>query len=724
MNFKDKIIEMISNKKQKLMAFDEIAKNLGLVSGFDRQALAGALNDLVREEKLVFTKRNKYMLPENAGAVKCVMLMNENGFGFARPIGEGDDIFVAERDLFGATQGDTVLVKIVSKNRNNYRFKGKKASHGRTQGQVIEVLDRGYKTIVGYYTVTVGGGLVIPDDKRFSDTVFIPANKTLGAKSNTKVVVKITEYPSRTKMAQGEVMEILGDPNSFKVSTLSVIRSFGLVEEFPKEVLLEADKVNVPVSSEMVKGRKDFREELTITIDGEDARDFDDAISLKMNKDNYVLSVHIADVSNYVKEGSYLDKEAFRRGTSVYFPDYVLPMLPKVLSNGICSLNPNEDRLTMSVVMEIDKTGNVKNYNICEGVIRSAYRMTYTSVTKIFDGDKELREKYAKVVPMLEKMAELAKILLKRRDDAGQLDFDLPEAQINIDEEGKITEIIKKPRNLSDRLIEQFMVITNEVVARHFSKLGVPFVYRVHEDPTPERVKAFKQFISSFALKLETGNEGYEPKVFQKLLLQIKGTEYSIPISKVMLRSMQKARYAPENLGHFGLALKDYCHFTSPIRRYPDLFIHRVIKYSLHNELGAEKLRVLESLAEEASEQSSITERNADEAERAVDDLKKCEYMSSRIGQTFEGNISSVTDSGIFVELENTIEGFIYKEYLPDDRYIFDEKRYMLLGKRNRYALGDKISVKVSEVDITQRHINFVPYTPIKGQENAPKTQK
>ena len=710
MGFKDKIIEVISSRKQKLMTFDEIAKYLGLISGFDKQALAAALNDLIREDKLVFTKRNKYTLPDNAGATKCKIMAHPNGYAFARPInGEGDDVFIPERSLNGATQGDIVLIKIMGKKNKGFRTKGQKSAHGKREGEVINILDRGYKTIVGYYEATAGGGIVVPDDTRFADSIFVPANKTKGAQSKTKVVLKITEYPSRTRMCQGEITEILGDPNSYKVSTLSVIRSFGLIEEFPEAVLNEANKVNVPIDDEQIKGRKDFRNDLTITIDGEDARDFDDAISLKMDKEEYVLSVHIADVANYVKEGSQLDKEAFRRGTSVYFPDYVLPMLPKVLSNGICSLNPNEDRLAMSVVMKFDKFGNIKDYGMYEGVIRSNYRMTYTEVTKIFDGDQETKNKYIDVVPMLEKMAELAKILLKRRDDAGQLDFDLPEAQINVDSYGKITEIIKKPRNLSDRLIEQFMVITNEVIARHCSKINLPFVYRVHEDPTPERVSSFKAFIASFGLKLLAGNEGYKPMVFQKLLNQIKDTEFSKPISKIMLRSMQKARYAPENLGHFGLALKDYCHFTSPIRRYPDLVIHRIIKYMLRGELTANKLKVLEEFVVEASEQASITERNADEAERAVDDLKKAEYMLDKIGEVYEGNISGVTDGGVFVELDNTIEGYIYKENLPEDRYIFDETRYMLVGKRNRYMLGDRIAVRVANVDVNTRHIDFEP---------------
>lgn len=709
MNFRESVLNVFETSKQKFLEFDEISKRLGLSRGFDRQALAGMLNELVRNDELVFTKRNKYTLPENSGAIKATILANPNGYAFARPVNGGADIFISERNMNGSAHGDTVIVKTEQKKRGqNFRGKGARNARGKDEGTVIRILERGFKTIVGTLSPTSGGAIVVPDDQRFADSIFVPANKMSGVSGVNKVVLKINEYPSRTRMSQGEVVEVLGDPRSFKVTTLSMIRSFGLIEDFPQAVLDEAEKLNTPVTEEMMKGRRDFRNELTITIDGEDARDFDDAISLSMKGENYVLKVHIADVSHYVTENSEIDKEAFRRGTSVYFPDYVLPMLPKSLSNGICSLNPQEDRLTMSVIMQFDKNGNILDYDICEGVIRSDFRMTYTKVTKIFNGDSELRKQYAVLLPMLEKMAELAKLLLKRRDSAGQLDFDLPEAQINVDEEGRITEIFKKPRDLSDRLIEQFMVVTNEVVARHSKHMEIPFVYRVHEEPTFERVKAFRSFVSSFGLKLETGNQGSEPKDFQKLLLEIKGTPQSEPISKIMLRSMQKARYDSQPLGHFGLALKDYCHFTSPIRRYPDLVIHRILKYLLHGQLSPNKLKVLESFVAEASEQSSITERTADEAERAVDDLKKAEYMSERIGEIYEGKISSVLESGIFVELENTIEGFVYVENLPDDHYIFDQTRYMLVGKRNRFTLGEKVTIKVDSVDMNTRHIDFV----------------
>lgn len=708
MNFKEKILDLFKSKKQKLLTFDQISASLGLNKGFDKKALASALNELIREDKLILTKRNKYTTCNFTSGINAKIIGSKQGYAFARPIdSNGEDIFIAERVLNGATHGDTVVVRLFKEANKN--GKGNRESRrGKKQGEVVSIVERGFKTIVGLFQTTGGGAIVIPDDERFSDSLFIQASKTNGAKQNEKVVVKITEYPSRTRMAQGEVIEVLGDCNSYKVSTLSVIRSFGLIEEFPKSVLDEANKVNVPVSELQIEGRKDFRKELTITIDGEDARDFDDAISLYKKDEKYVLSVHIADVSHYVKENSELDKEAFKRGTSVYFPDYVLPMLPKVLSNGICSLNPDEDRLSMSVVIEFSKAGQITNYNIYEGVIRSNYRMTYTNVTKIFDGDKALREQYKEVVPMLEDMAELAKLLLKRRNDAGQLDFDLHETQINVDEEGAITEIVRKPRNLSDRLIEQFMVVTNEVIAKFSQDKKLPFVYRVHEYPSPDRVKAFKTFISNFGLRFGGfANEGYEPMDFQNILNDVKNEPYSAIVSNVMLRSMQKARYAPENLGHFGLALDNYCHFTSPIRRYPDLVIHRILKLYLKGMLNANNMRALENFVEEASEQSSLTERNADEAERAVDDLKKAEYMVDKIGQEFEGNISGITEGGIFVELDNTIEGYIYREYLPKDRYIFDAQRFTLIGKQNKFMLGDRLKVKVTSVDVSARHIDF-----------------
>ncbi len=701
MNFVDKVYETIANTRQKYLTIDQINKIMGIRSGFDKQAVAAAINELVKRDRIVKSARGKFSLAENTSIMRAVIYGTTKGYAFARVQGEVDDFFIPERMLGGAVHGDKVLIKpiISRKVKNNFKSNSAQSS----EAEVIKIVERGTSRVVGIYQETNGTSVVIPDDKRITDSVFIPFDKRSTATNNTKVVVDIIEYPTRTRMAQGKVVEVLGAAGNAKVSTLSIIRSFNLIEEFPASVVDEAEKVAVPITAEDRRGRRDFTKSLTITIDGEDARDFDDAINVERIGESYRLYVHIADVTHYVKENGEIDKEAFRRGTSVYFPDMVLPMLPVSLSNGMCSLNPNEDRLALSVVMDFDSKGNNLGYEIVKGVIQSNYRMTYTEVTKIFNGDKVLRKKYAKVVPMLDTAAELALILLKRRDNAGQLDFDLPEAQIVVNENYETVDIIKKPRNLSDRMIEQFMVVTNEVVAKSFSEKGVPFVYRVHEVPTQEKVKSFRQFISGFDMKMTGGSK---PGDFQKILLESSKEDYSEAVSKVMLRSMQKARYAPENTGHFGLALDNYCHFTSPIRRYPDLTIHRIIKKFLDDKLPSNTL-ALSSYVLEVSEQSSLTERMAEDAERTVDDQKKAEFMADKIGEEFNGKISGITESGIFVELDNTVEGFIYKEKLPKDNYIFDQTRFAMLGKNNQFRIGEKIYVKLVQVDIMTRHIDF-----------------
>lgn len=701
MNFVDKVFEVIKSSRQKYLTIDQINKLMGIRSGFDKQAVASAINELVRRDMIVKSARGKFTLSENTNIMRAIIFGTTKGYAFARVEGETDDFFIPERMLNGAVHGDKVLIKPIrsKKVKNNF----KTASAQNSEAEVIKIVERGTKRIVGIYQETNGISIVVPDDKRITDSVFIAFDNRGKAINNTKVVVEITDYPTRNKMAQGKVVEVLGDAGNVKVSTLSIIRSFNLIEEFPAIVVHEAEKVAVPISAEDREGRRDFTKDIAITIDGEDARDFDDAINVERKGENYRLFVHIADVTHYVKENGEIDKEAFKRGTSVYFPDMVLPMLPVSLSNGMCSLNPNEDRLTLSVVMEFDKKGNCLGYEVCKGIIKSTFRMTYTEVTKIFDGNKDLRKRYAKVVPMLDAAAELAQILLKRRNNAGQLDFDLPETLIVVNENYETVDIVKKPRNLSDRMIEQFMVVTNEIVAKSFSEKGVPFVYRIHEVPVQEKVKSFRQFIGGFDLKMTGGSK---PGDFQKVLLASKGEDFSEAISKVMLRSMQKARYAPENSGHFGLALDNYCHFTSPIRRYPDLTIHRIIKKYLDDKLPSNKL-ALSSYVLEVSEQSSVTERVAEEAERTVDDQKKAEFMSGKIGQEFDGKISGVTESGIFVELENTVEGFIYKEKLPRDNYVFDQARFALLGKHNVFRIGERVHVKLVQVDIMTRHIDF-----------------
>ncbi|MBQ8468270.1 MAG: ribonuclease R [Clostridia bacterium] len=699
-NFNDKVLLAIKNCKKKVITEQFLFAVMGMKTSFDMQAIKTSLNQLVKEDKIVRTARGKYMLAEFSSFLRAKIIGTRNGYAFARVENGDEDIFVAEKNLAGAVHGDTVLISIERPN-----FKGKHQSFNARKSAIVEkIVERGVKTLVGLFTINNGAHLVVPDDPRFADSIFIAPSDTMNAPHGSKVVVKIIDYPSRTKMALGKVVEVLGDARDAKVSTLSIIRSFNLIEEFPEKVEKEAAEVSHDITPEERKGRTDYTKDLVITIDGEDARDFDDAFSLEKRGDKYYLNVHIADVSHYVKEGGELDQEAFKRGTSVYFPDYVLPMLPKSLSNGICSLNPDVDRLTMSVEMVVDNKGNVVDYNINKGIIHSSYRMTYTLVTKILDGDEETRKKYAEICPMLDMSAELAKLLIKKRDDAGQLDFDLPEPQIIVDENYNTVDIIRHPRELSHRLIEQFMVLTNEVVAKHFDQLNLPFVFRVHENPTPERVANFAAFASSLGLKL---NKSATPKDFQKLLIAAKDQTYSSALSKIMLRSMQKARYAPENLGHFGLALRNYCHFTSPIRRYPDLSIHRIISYMLEGKLTDKKISELYDFVEESSAQSSTTERNAEQAERTVDDQKKAEFMADKIGRVYRATISGATENGVWAELDNTVEGMIATEKLPADRYMYDQKKFALCGKKHIYRIGDPVVVKVDSVDILTRRVDF-----------------
>lgn len=711
MNFIENIYSKILLMNRKKFSLNDVAKFTGLNYGFDKRTLADTLNTLVKQDKLGKLKNGDYILTSQAQVIKCTLLGTSKDYAFARPFtGEKDrDIFIAEANLNDACHGDTVMVEVgISGKDRKYKRDLPLVANGKQEGRVVKIVERGYKTIVGIMSISDRGiATVVPDDRRFTDSVFISSEDINGAENNTKVVIEVLDYPSNIKMARGRVIEILGDPNDVRVTTLSIIRSFNLFEEFPEDVVKEAEKVSVPVDEEVWDGRKDYRDRLVITIDGEDARDFDDAISLEKDGENYKLGVYIADVSHYVRQGSKIDQEAFKRATSVYFPDHVLPMLPVSLSNGICSLNPNEDRFTMAVEMVLDGKGKVLDYEIHKGIMRSSYRMTYTKVTKILNGDKKLCAEYKEIVPMLGLMSELAKILIARRDNAGQLDFDIPAPEIHLNEDGTVKDIIRKPRDISDRVIEQFMVLTNEVVARHFDKMKVPFVYRVHETPTMERVQKFKAFAGSLGLTFRTAGSEASPKDFQTLLRLTKGQDYSTAVSKVMLRSMQKARYETENLGHFGLALRDYCHFTSPIRRYPDLTIHRIMTEILEGRFDKKKFEFFEEFAVQSAERSSTMERQAEEAERTVDAQKMTEFMQTKIGETFEGIISGVIANGFFVELENTIEGFVSVLRLPQGHYDFDENHYKLSGMGKVYRIGDKIEIRVVSTDIVQRHIDF-----------------
>ena len=704
---KSELYELMFSLRETYLTESQIIKHCGKTVNYNGATISRLIGELVDSGDVIITERHKYACTSKTGIIRGKFIGNYKGFGFVEPDDKHkDDIFIPERKVNGAVHGDIVLAKISAPERGG--FKRTKRSGDNDAGEIVRILKRTLQNVVGVYRLVPGGGIVVPDDTRITDQVFIPMDMSMGARANHKVVVKLVTYPSRNQAAIGEVIEILGDINDIGVDTLSIVRSYGLTEVFPEDVLKEAEIVAVEPGEKDKENRRDYRSELTFTIDGEDARDFDDAISLAKDDKDYILKVHIADVSHYVKQGGAIDQEAFRRATSVYFPDMVLPMLPESLSNNVCSLNPNVDRLTLSVEIRFDEYGNIKDYDIVNGVINSNYRMTYTKVAKIFDGDQDVSREYAEIVPMLNDMKTLAELLIKRRHDKGELDFDLPEVQIDMDENNKIKDIRRKPRSMADRLIEQFMVVTNEVVARHMKQLEMPFVYRVHESPTPEKMHNFNDFVKGIGLNLTVPEQEPEPRDIQKVLTAIKGKPMQVVISSLLLRSMQKAKYYERPLGHFGLALKDYCHFTSPIRRYPDLTIHRIIKLVIEGKMNAKNSDFYFAFVSDSATQSSERETLADEAERAVDDLKKCEYMSKKIGEEFEGFVSGVTENGFFVQLENTIEGYVSIDTLPTDNYYADETKMAVIGKNHKYRLGQLVKIIVYRTDLITRKIDFV----------------
>ena len=706
---KYQFLEKLNTFKENYFTEQQLMKIVGEEINYDKAQLKAFIGGLIASGDLVITERRKLAKTGNSGIIKGSFVGNARGFGFVEPYAKGvEDIFIPERNINGAVHGDEVLVKLVSENRNRRKYNFRRNDNRSKTGEIIKILKRNLTQIVGVVMIVPGGAVVEPDDKRFGEQVFVSNENLNDAKVNQKVVVKLLTYPSRNQMATGKIIEILGDVNELGVDTLSIVRSYGLTEKFPEEVINEAKKVAIEPDAKAKKGRRDFTKDLVITIDGEDARDFDDAISLVVEKDKYILSVHIADVSHYVKQDSEIDKEAYRRATSVYFPDMVLPMLPEMLSNNICSLNPNVERLSLSVITTFDKKGNVLDYEVVNGVIKSKYRMTYTKVAKIFEGDKKLLKEYSEIVSMLLNMKTLAELLIARRDKAGQLDFDIPEVQIEMNEQQKITNIKRKERTMADRVIEQFMVVTNEVVARFFTKEKMPFVYRIHEVPTPEKIKFFNNFISAMGLNLYVQEIDVTPKDVQKIITTVHGKPLQNIINTMLLRSMQKAKYDPRPIGHFGLALKDYCHFTSPIRRYPDLVIHRIIKLFLNGEMKGKTRKFYDEFVYPASTQSSDREKLADDAERDVDDLKKAEYMLDKAGNVYEGYVCSITENGLFVQLPNTIEGMVPVENLPKDKYSFDEQKMILSGIKTKFKLGQKVVVKVERADLISRRVYFL----------------
>ena len=666
-----------------------------------REELKQVLNLLLAEGKISVSKKGKFGKAE-AFALVGVFSGNARGFGFVAIEGQEEDVFIPADRTGGALHGDRVQIVIDSDGRG-----------GRPEGTVVRILEHANETLVGTYEKGKGYGFVIPDNQRISKDIFIPQGCSQGAVSGHKVMVKIRDFGEKKgKKPEGVITEILGHIHDPGVDILSIVRAYNLPEDFPGAVKNQLKQVPDEVKKDSWAGRKDLRDLPTVTIDGEEAKDLDDAISIERAGDGYRLGVHIADVSHYVQEHTPLDEEAFKRGTSVYLVDRVIPMLPHKLSNGICSLNEGEDRLALSCLMEIDSQGNVTGHEIAETVIRSDRRMTYTAVNAIVtDHDPQVTAEYAEFAEMFLLMKELADILRKKRHARGSIDFDFPESRIVLDEKGKPLEIKAYERNAATRIIEDFMLLANETVAEDYFWQELPFLYRTHDKPDEDRMKRLGTFINNFGYVLRMPGGQVYPKEIQKLLDKVEGTPEELLISRLTLRSMKQAKYTTENTGHFGLAARYYTHFTSPIRRYPDLQIHRIIKESLHGGLTGKRISHYEKILPQVAVQTSALERRADEAERETDKLKKVQYMERFIGQEFEGVISGVTSWGFYVELPNTVEGLVHISELRDDYYVFLEERYELSGEMTgkTYKLGQTIRVQLTGCDRFSKTIDFIP---------------
>lgn len=696
---KEMLIALVNDPAYVPMKAKEIAALLDIPRG-KREELQEVLDELVFEGSLGISKKGKYGKPE-VFSIRGIFIGHPRGFGFVSPEDMEDDIFIPAEKTGGALHGDRVLLTV------EQTVQGKRA-----EGRILKILEHANKEIVGYYQKNKNFGFVLPDNPKLGKDIFIASGKDGGAVTGHKVVVRVTDFGDESHNPEGVVTEIIGHVNDPGTDILSLVRAYGLPEEFPPEVMEQAEQTNSRVSPSELKGRMDLRHLPTVTIDGEDAKDLDDAITLWKENDRYHLGVHIADVTHYVTEGSPLDKEALKRGTSVYLVDRVIPMLPHRLSNGICSLNAGEDRLALSCLMEIDHKGNVLGHELAETVIRVDKRMTYTAVNAIItDQDEGEMEAYREFVPMFMLMRELSELIRERRRARGAIDFEFPESKILLDREGKPLSIKPYERNAATKLIEDFMLTANETVAEDFYWQQIPFLYRTHDHPDPEKIKELIIFLNNFGYSVHTQQGEIHPKELQKLLDKAEGTTEEALISRLTLRSMKQAKYTVACTGHFGLAAKYYCHFTSPIRRYPDLQIHRIIKESIRGTLTEKRIAHYDAILTPIAVQTSALERRAEEAERETDKLKKCEYMADFLGESFDGVISGVSNWGLYVELPNTVEGMIRMTDLNDDYYLFDPAKIQLTGERTKkeYKLGQKIRVTVSGVDRMLKTIDFVP---------------
>ncbi len=693
-------------KEKELAMFLQVAKE-------EREELRRILNELVSEGKLMVTAKGKYKKAEG-NLLIGTFISNSKGFGFVEIEGQEEDYYIPEDKTNGAFHKDTVQIALLPG----------KSGGKRKEAQVVRIIERGITQIVGTYESSrkQSFGFVIPDNAKLSQDIFISKERSKGAMTGHKVVVEITDYGHDRKSPEGKVVEILGHVNDPGVDIMSIVRAYELPVEFSEKIMNQVERVSQEVSEADRAGRRDLRELVMVTIDGEDAKDLDDAVSVTFDGEKYQLGVHIADVTNYVQENSALDREALKRGTSVYLVDRVIPMLPHALSNGICSLNEGVDRLALSCIMTVDKKGEITDYEICESVIRVNNRMSYTQVKAILEDETLVEkeadyQKYAYLVSMFQRMEALAAILREKRRKRGSIDFDFPECKIYLDKEGHPTDIKPYERNVATRIIEDFMLAANETVAQHFYWQELSFVYRVHGVPDADRIQQLATFINNFGYYMKTmdrkgskvGSEEIHPKEIQKLLDKIAGTPEEAMISRLTLRSMKQAKYSVESSGHFGLACQFYCHFTSPIRRYPDLQIHRIIKEQLRGRLKEERVHHYREILPEVAKHSSEMERRADEAERETDKLKKVEYMETRIGEEYDGVVSGVTGWGIYVELPNTVEGMVHVSKLPGDYYYYNETTYEMVGDvtGRAFKLGMPVRVRVEDCDRMMRTIDF-----------------
>lgn len=721
---KKMVYDLICCKEYQPMRAKELAVLLQVPAG-KRDQLHEILDMLLEEGKITVNKRGRYEAVRTSNKkeqekkeekktgkekkkkdrekyLTGIFIGHAKGFGFVElSEEEGEDVYIPEEETGGAFHGDRVQIILKKEEKGGKR----------REGRVVKVLERGTREIVGTFQESSGFGFVVPDNQRFVRDIFIQRENFLGAKDQDKVVVEVRDYGTRKRSPEGKIIQVLGSLDEKGIDVLSVAKSCGLPMEFPEKVLNQAERIRDSLNEGDFYGRLDLRDVTMVTIDGEDAKDLDDAVSLSKEGNLFHLGVHIADVSNYVQYNSALDREALKRGTSVYLVDRVIPMLLQKLSNGICSLNAGEDRLALSCLMDIDEKGKVVSHGIAETVIHVNERMTYTDVKKILQKeDEKVSERYKELLPMFFQMEELSALLRKRRKKRGAIDFDFPESKVELDENGKPVRIYPYEQNVATGIIEDFMLAANETVAQEYAQAELPFVYRTHENPDMEKMEPVLELVHRAGVKVKKSKEEIRPKEVQKILKELEGKESEAFFSRLLLRSMKQAKYTTECTGHFGLAARYYCHFTSPIRRYPDLQIHRIIKENLRGKMTEAKIRHYQEILDEVARQSSAMERRAEEAERETIKMKKAEYMESQIGQVYEGIISGVTDWGFYVELESTVEGLVHVNSLTDDYYIYDNSRYTLTGekKKKSFAIGQKVKVRVAQADAGERTVDFV----------------